>query len=122
MKNYSRNRTLAVGVIFMLGSSFISATPSFAIQAVPRASSSFYVATSSTTTAYNQGCTQGTADAASPTQSSEVILDFGGQNSAGTGSIILFTTTTITYSQIAAYSDAFARGYYGCTSADTTSV
>ena len=120
--NHSRPLVLAVGVILLLGSSFAFATPSFAVQAAPRSSASIYVTTSSTGTAYSQGCTQGTSDATSPIQSSEVILDFGGQNSAGTGSITTFTSLILTYSQIAAYSDAFAQGYYACTGAVTSVI
>lgn len=99
------------------GSSAYASAP-----AKPRTSASIYVSTSSTTTAYNEGYSQGQSDAASPTQNSEVILDFGGQNSANTGSILTTNGTVLSYSQIVAYAENYALGYYVGTGSDTTSV
>jgi hypothetical protein len=99
----------------------LHATPAGAVQAQPRTSTSYYVSTTSTTTAYNQGCSQGRSDAAAPVQSSEVILDFGGQNSANSGSILI-NGTVVTFSQIRAYAEQFGLGYYVCTAGDTISV
>jgi hypothetical protein len=97
------------------------AEPAQAVQSPPRKSVSYYVSTSSTTTAYNQGCSQGISDAHSPIQDSEVVLDFGGQNSANTGTKLI-NGTNVTYSQIAKYAEQFGYGYWICTGTDTTSV
>jgi hypothetical protein len=78
-----------------------------------RASTSLYVGTTDPATAYDQGCAQAQADAAAPPQSSIVILDFGGQNAAGTGSILI-NGTIVTYAQIRAYAQEFGHGYYVC--------
>lgn len=105
----------------LLGVAVATADPASAVQSKPRTSVSRYVTTSSTSTAYNWGCAQGTADAATPIQDSEVILDFGAQLSSNTGATA-FSGTDITYAQIAAFAEQYARGYWICTGSDTTST
>lgn len=93
------------------------------VQSAPHVSTSIYVTTTNTTTAYNEGCAQGTADASHPSEDSEVILDFGGQNSSDTGTIFTINNGSGgTYAQDAAYAEQFASGYWVCTGSDTTSV
>jgi hypothetical protein len=92
-----------------------------ATQAKPRTSSSRYVSSASASTAYDQGCAQGQADAQAPAQSSEVVLDFGGQNAANTGSI-LTNGTIVSFAQIQVVAEQFAYGYYLCTASDTSSI
>ena len=95
----------------------------FAIQARPPADWSFYMSTASTSTAYNFGCDQGRADASfSPPINSEVVLDFGGQLSDGSGALMV-NGVVISNSQLEAATEAFAHGYWDCTGAnDSTSV
>lgn len=57
---------------------------------------------------------QANADKTTPVQDSAVIIDFGGQNSSGTGTIMVGTATTATYAQIVAYAESFASGYATC--------
>jgi hypothetical protein len=90
-------------------------TSAYALQVAPRASVSVYVASANTTTAYNSGCTQGAADAQSPSQSSEVILDFGTISSLGTGTLLTMSNTFVTFAQLNAYAEQYAYGYYSCT-------
>jgi hypothetical protein len=117
----SRRRFSVVALITLAVSSAWFVPTAGAVQSKPRTSTSYYVNTTNTTTAYNDGCSQGQADAGSPIQSSEVILDFGGQNSGNTGSILI-NGTVVTFAQIKAYAEQFGAGYYFCTGADTTSV
>jgi hypothetical protein len=58
----------------------------FALQTMPPTDWSFYMNSTSTSTAYTLGCNQGNFDAGyNPPVSSEVVLDFGGQLSNGSG-------------------------------------
>jgi hypothetical protein len=98
--------------------------PRFA-PAAPHTSTSAYVGTTSTTTAYNQGCSEGSLDAHTPSQNSELVLDFGGQNSSNTGTIFTSNNGTgATYAQVAAYAEQYGKGYYDCARAasDTKSI
>jgi hypothetical protein len=90
--------------------------PAGATPPKPPTDESFYVNTSSTTTAYNLGCSQGSADASSGS-GSMAYLDFGGQNSSG-GTDTAFGGIALTYSQIENIGLAFAHGYYVCTGSD----
>jgi hypothetical protein len=101
---------------------FASNTPAYALQAKPAVDWSFYVNTASTQTLYNLGCNQGHSDANNGNINSEVILDFGGQLSNNTGTLLPKTSTTQTYAQIETLAYQFAYGYYVCTGYDTTSV
>lgn len=94
----------------------------FAIQARPPADWSFYITSTSTSTAYTFGCDQGKADASfSPPINSEVVLDFGGQLSDGSGTLMI-NGVSITNGQIEAVTESFAQGYWDCTGSDSTSV
>jgi hypothetical protein len=95
----------------------------FAMQAQPPTDWSFYMNSSSTSTSYTWGCDMGKADAShSPPVNSEVVLDFGGQLSNGSGTLMI-NGVTISNAQIEAVAEAFADGYWTCTgSNDTTSV
>lgn len=118
----NRTRSWRVGAGALATVLAMQASPAAqAVQAMPRGSASIYVSSTSSSTAYNQGCSQGTADAASPVQSSEVILDFGGQNSGNTGSILI-NGTSATYAQIATYAEQYALGYYVCTGSAVSAV
>lgn len=86
----------------------------------PQANPSFYVGYINPSHAAALGCNQGHYDAAHLT-SSVVILDFGGQNSAGTGTVLIGGTGgNVTYAQIETFAETFARNYYICTGGDTT--
>lgn len=61
------------------------AHPTFAIQSKPPTDWSFYISSNNGSQANTLGCNQGKFDA-SKIVNSEVVLDFGGQNSSGTGS------------------------------------
>ncbi|GCE19565.1 hypothetical protein KDK_33650 [Dictyobacter kobayashii] len=65
----------------------------------------------------------GRADAShSPVINSEVVLDFGGQLSNGSGALMI-NGVTISNAQIEAVAEEFAHGYWHCTgSGDTSSV
>ena len=72
-------------------------------------------------TAYTLGCNQGHFDKSfSPVVNSEVVLDFGGQLSNGSGSLMI-SGGSITNAQIEAVAEAFSHGYWVCTGSDTTS-
>ncbi|HLG77381.1 MAG TPA: hypothetical protein VKX46_13280 [Ktedonobacteraceae bacterium] len=95
--------------------------PAFAVQAKPPTDKSYYITTTSTSSAYNLGCNQGTLDASfSPPVNSEVVLDFGGQNSSGTGTLLI-NGTSITNAQIESVAEQFSSGYWNCTGNDSTS-
>jgi len=96
----------------------------FAAPAKPATDWSFYVISSDTQTAYNLGCNQGHFDAGfSPPRNSLVVLDFGKQNSAGTGTVMTFNKLPLTNSQVESIAYQFSLGYWNCTgTADSTSV
>lgn len=113
---------LLMGLALALGAigGVVQAGTAYAVQSPPRKSTSYYVGTTDTTTAYNQGCSQGQQDSIAPTQNSEVVLDFGGQNYSNTGSILI-GGPEVTFGQIQSYAEQFARGYYVCTGSNTAS-
>lgn len=94
-----------------------------AIQARPPADWSFYINSTSTSTAYTFGCDQGRADASfSPPINSEVVLDFGGQLSDGSGALMT-NGVSISNSQLESVTESFAQGYWDCTTVnDNTSI
>jgi hypothetical protein len=105
------------GAAFVAGAAAVAAFAapnSFATQSLPHKTTSYYVATTSTETAYNQGKAQGAADAAVyPYENSEVVLDFGGQNPDNTGTKFTINDGSgATYAQIRAYAENFAKGWY----------
>ncbi|GHO87888.1 hypothetical protein [Dictyobacter formicarum] len=121
-----RTRILAlVGICALLGAVTMAyGTPkAFAMQAQPPTDWSFYVNSTSTSSSYNWGCNMGKADAShSPVINSEVVLDFGGQLSNGSGTLMI-NGITISNAQIEAVAEEFAHGYWDCTGLnDTTSV
>jgi hypothetical protein len=79
----------------------------------PHVTTSLYVCNNNTTTAYGDGKSRGTADAATPTQNSVVVLGFGGQNSSNTGTVwISGCSGGSTYAQIAAWAESYGQGWY----------
>jgi hypothetical protein len=106
-----------VGTAFAAG----GALPVLAVQAVPHTAFSFYMYTTSTTTAYNLGCNQGTYDRVHGPETTEVFIDFGGQLSNGSGSLMV-NAVSITNAQIEAVAEAFSHGYWSCTLSDFTST
>ena len=123
----SGKRVLALLSLCVLISSMITTqgTPrAFAAAAKPQTDWSFYIYSTSTTTAYNLGCSQGKFDASfSPVVNSEVILSFGEQyNSDGSGGVVLLNNTVISNAQVEGLAEAFAHGYWYCTGSDSTSV
>lgn len=95
-----------------------------ATAAKPPTDWSFYILDGNTSTASTLGCNQGHFDASfSPPVNSLVVLDFGIQNTAGTGTITTFSNKSLTNTQIENVVNAFALQYFGCTgNNDTTSV
>jgi len=117
-----RSRLVLVGAMILVAplvGVFEFATPAGATPPKPPTDESYYVNSSSTTSAYNVGCAQGSADKTSGS-GSMAFLDFGGQNSTGTNTA--FGGITLTYSQIENISLAFAQGYYFCTGTSDTST
>jgi hypothetical protein len=90
------------------------APEAFAIQAKPQTDWSYYVTSSSTSDAYTRGCWQGNTDL-NTHENSVVILDFGGQKSDGSGSLLI-NGVFISNSQIEAVAEAFSHGYWTCAS------
>jgi hypothetical protein len=93
-----------------------------AVPAKPPTDWSFYISTSSTSSAYNLGCNQGNFDRNMGNIDSEVVLDFGGQNSANTGTIRISDGAFMSYGTIASIAEQFAYGYWVCTGSDVTST
>jgi hypothetical protein len=93
-----------------------------AAPAKPPTDWSFYISTSSTAAAYNLGCNQGNFDRNQGNVNSEVLLDFGGQNSANTGTIRISDGAFMSYGTIASVAEQFAYGYWVCTGSDTSST
>ncbi len=108
----------ALAALFVVALSVTGITPALATPTQALTDWSFYVLSTSTTTAYNLGCNQGDYDASHSDADSEVFLDFGGQVSGGTE---LINATVISNSTVESISEQFAYGYYICTGADTTS-
>lgn len=88
----------------------------FATPAKPPTDWSFYIMTSDTNVAHTLGCNQGHFDAGfSPPHTSLVVLDFGVQNSAGTG-VVTTQGQPLTNSQVESIAYYFSEGYWECTS------
>ncbi len=103
-------------LLVLVGAPVAGATP-----AQPAPDASFYMNTTSTSTAYTLGCNQGKYDA-SHSQSSMVILDFGGQLANGSGTDEIGNQFTFSNSQIESIVVSFGQGYYVCTGSDTTTT
>ena len=112
---------VAVTVLVSGGLALALASPANATPTKPPVDSTYYITGSNTTTAYNEGCSQGTFDGSAGVDS-EDILDFGGQLSNGSGAKSVFATSSLTNAQISAVAIAFAHGYYVCTGSHTSSV
>jgi hypothetical protein len=93
-------------------------TPALATPAKPQTDWSFYILSTTPSTAYTLGCNQGDFDASHGDINSEVFLDFGGQISGGTE---LINGDDVTNGTIESISEQFALGYYTCTGTDATS-
>jgi hypothetical protein len=88
--------------------------PAFAVQSKPPTDWSFYIYAANNSDAYTLGCNQGKFDASySPSVNSEVVLDFGGQNSTGSGTLMT-NMVAISNAQIEAYAEQFSDGYWTC--------
>lgn len=96
-------------------------TPAQATAAKPPTDWSYYVLSTSTSTAYNLGCNQGNFDSSHGYSGSEAFLDFGGQTDGRTGTELI-NGTVISNGTVESISEQFAEGYYVCTGSDTTSV
>jgi hypothetical protein len=100
---------------------FTGTGPAAAQPAKPATDASYYVLSTSTTTAYTLGCDQGQYDASNGDADSEVFLDFGGQTHARTGTELI-TGTVISNATVESLAEQFASGYYECTGSDSSSV
>ncbi len=81
---------------------------------MPNTNWSFYLDTTDTNTIYQLGCNQGSADAAD-NHNSLVILDFGGQDNANSGTAYPGQSTVIwSYATDENLAEVFAWGYYKC--------
>ncbi len=100
-----------------------SASPALAYPAKRTTDTSYYISTSNTTTAYNDGCSQGTKDAGiGASKDSRVVLAFGAQKSDFSGTLLPATATSISNASLEAVAEQFGLGYYACTGADTGSL
>jgi hypothetical protein len=109
-------QSIIIFVLFVAAATLGLLAPTSAAQAFakPSTSWSFYISTSDTNSAYNLGCNQGNTDRSTGADS-EVVLDFGGQNSSGSGTIRISDGATMTYAIIESIAENFARGYWVCT-------
>ncbi len=84
---------------------------------------SFYITSSDPTTLFNLGCNQADFDASFATPANSlVVLDFGVQNSAGTGVVTTFQRISLPNSQVDYLSYQFSDGYWSCRGSDSTSI
>lgn len=98
------------------------ALPSPAAASPPPVNWSFYINTYNTSVAYNDGCGDGQWATNNGSVDIAVILDFGAQNAANTGTLLPLTNTSVTYAQAITYAEQWATGFYFCTGANTTSI
>lgn len=117
-------RALAASAIG--GALMAAAALAFPLQAAagsspPATQWSFYIYSTSTTTAYNLGCNQGTSDLNNAIPATLVWLDFGNQLPNGSGTEEVFDQFTFSNAQIESLADEYADGFYYCTGSDTTS-
>lgn len=116
---------VAVASLALVTENTASAAP-----APPVTDASFYVlypyngtpGIDTSSTAYGLGCNQGRYDAAHNNSNSELVLDFGAQNSSNNGTYLPKTNTPVSYSNVEYYAENFADAYYVCAGADTVSV
>jgi hypothetical protein len=114
---------LLVAMLTMLAVAMVqNIRTAYAVQAQPHTSASYYVTSSSTTSAYNHGWAQGRADALDSSHpNSEVVLDFGGQYADGSGTLTM-NGLRLTTAQIEAIAEQYSNGYWNGTGSDLTSV
>jgi hypothetical protein len=91
----------------------------YATQAKAPTNWSWYVQSSSTTTAYNLGYSQGQSDAADG-WNSEVVLDFGTEQQNANNGTITINGIYLSPSQVEGIVEQFAYGYWDGTGADST--
>ena len=122
-RSTSRMALLMVAMLAMLAVAMVGNVHTvYAVQTKPHTSASYYVTSNSTTTAYNHGYNQGVADRSiSPYPNSEVVLDFGGQFSNGSGTLTI-NGVSLTNAQIEAMAEQYGLGYWNGTGSDTVSV
>lgn len=112
-----------LGLVLTLSALVLVAMPSETASASngkPTTRTSYYITTSSTSTAYDHGCNHGAAAAIGEEQ--VVILDFGGQNSGNTGTLAFGSAGSLTYATIRSIAEQFAFGFWVCTAANTTAT
>lgn len=108
----------------------LTAAPALAVPARPHTTASYYVthlsadgttATSTNTSMYSIGCSEGTYDRENSAASRETVLDFGQQSSSGTSAEIFDTNGTYaSSSKIQVMAEQFAYGYWTCTESDVS--
>ena len=101
------------GLLF-LGILSSTAPQAFAAQTKPPYAESYYVTSSSNTTAYNLGCSQGHADS-NWKANSLVVLDFGGQLADGSG-VDNWDVGPMSNASVENVAEGFANGYQHCSS------
>jgi len=111
---------LAVAGLLTTGLVVISSSAAQAAAAKPETDWSYYMLDGSSSNAYTLGCNQGDFDA-DHNSNSMAYLDFGGQNSSGSGTLEI-NDNSVSNATIEAMAENFAIGYYICTGADTTTV
>lgn len=128
--NIKNFRTGALwGILTVLASLLVGATPAFALQTQPPTTTSYYVDVGSTETntsidtwAYNAGYALGQRDLGlSGTQNSSVILDFGSPYYNGTSYGTTGRGRFMSVNDVRLAAVAFAHGYYIGAGADITS-
>lgn len=123
MNRNVRVTILALAMFLLATGSFLSQVmPALAVAPQPTTAWSFYVLTTNTSTLYNLGCNQGTADWHNGNLNSEIILDFGGQASGNNGTNLLFSYAFVSYATIESLAENYADGWWICSGADYTSV
>jgi hypothetical protein len=113
----------AVFLALLAVSTLLSIFPraAFATPAQPLLDLGYYMNTTNTTTAYNEGHADGAWDASHGNANRLAYLDFFGQNSSGTGTLTN-TNLPFTNAQIESVAEQYASGYFGGTGSDLTSV
>jgi hypothetical protein len=107
--------------VAVVGLGLAGVAPAQATPAKPLTDWSFYMQSTSTSTAYTLGCNQGSFDADHSDANSEVFLDFGGQITSPVVGTEYINGTDVSDATIESLSEQFAYGYYICTGTDTTS-
>lgn len=88
---------------------------------MPPIDASYYMLTGSTDEAQNMGCAQASVDLKADGAISEVVLDFGGQDSS-TGGALGINGHAFSRTEIEDVAEGFATGYVDCTNNATVDV